>query len=208
MKLYETAFLIAPNLSEEETEQLINEMAEVVSKGKAKMVNVDKWGKQRLAYPIEKFDTAFYVFFLYEANPEIPTELTRLFKQKESIIRYLTVKKAEGKPRIKRKGRKTREPFQEKAPTETPKEKKETRPETESKATEDASVTEEVKPGTKEIKPEVEEAKPETKPETEELKPETKPEVEEAKSGKQEDLKKEKESNATEAKEDGNGKLS
>ena len=76
MKLYETAFLIAPNLSEEETEQLINEMAEVVSKGKAKMVNVDKWGKQRLAYPIEKFDTACYVFFLYEANPENPTELT------------------------------------------------------------------------------------------------------------------------------------
>ena len=64
MRLYETAFLIAPNLPEEETEQLITEMAEVVSSRKGKMVNIDKWGKRKLAYPIEKFEAAFYVFFL------------------------------------------------------------------------------------------------------------------------------------------------
>jgi len=91
LRLYETAFLIAPNLSDEDTEALIDQMAEVVSGKQGKMVNVDKWGKRRLAYQIQKFDAAFYVFFVYKGEPAIPAELERRFKQHEAIIRYLTV---------------------------------------------------------------------------------------------------------------------
>ncbi len=57
------------------------------------MLNVDKWGKKKLAYPIKKFEEAFYVFFLYEGEPDISGELERRFKQTEAVIRYLTVKK-------------------------------------------------------------------------------------------------------------------
>ncbi len=66
MRNYETAFLLAPNLPEEETEQLIEQMAEIVKSKKGKMNNIDKWGKRTLAYPIGEFNTAFYVFFDYD----------------------------------------------------------------------------------------------------------------------------------------------
>jgi len=92
MRQYETAFLIAPNLPEEDNEKLVSQMAEVVSKKKGKMINVDEWGKRKLAYPIQKFEEAYYVFFLYEGDPSIPVELERRFKQTEAIIRYMTVK--------------------------------------------------------------------------------------------------------------------
>ena len=104
MRLYETAFLIAPNLPEEEMEKLIKQMADFVTKKKGKMVNLDKWGKKRLAYPILKFEEAFYVFFLYEGEAEIPTELERRFKQTEAIIRYLTVRK-EAADAVRKKGK-------------------------------------------------------------------------------------------------------
>lgn len=104
MRQYETAFLIAPNLPEEETEKLILKMADVVSKKKGKMINLDQWGKRKLAYPIKKFEEAFYVFFQYEGQPEITAELERRFRQTEAIIRYLTVKK-EPKENIRRKKR-------------------------------------------------------------------------------------------------------
>ena len=81
MTQYETAFLISPNLEEEETEKVIVQMAEVVSKKKGKMINEDRWGKRRLAYPIKKFEEAFYVFFHYEGDSEIASELERRFKQ-------------------------------------------------------------------------------------------------------------------------------
>lgn len=103
MRLYETAFLIAPNLSDEEIEKLILQMSEVVTKKKGKMVNLDKWGKRKLAYPINKFDDAFYFFFLYEGDPAIPTELERRFKQTETIIRYMTVKVEPGENIRKKK---------------------------------------------------------------------------------------------------------
>lgn len=95
MRLYETTFLIAPTLPEEEAEKLIEKMAGIVTEKKGKMINVDKWGKRRLAYPIEKFEDAVYVFFLYKGDVDIPTELERNFKQTESVIRYLTIKMEE-----------------------------------------------------------------------------------------------------------------
>ena len=66
MRYYETAFLITPDLSEEDTEKLISQMGEIVKKNKGRMIDVDKWGKRKLAYPIKKHDSAFYVFFYYE----------------------------------------------------------------------------------------------------------------------------------------------
>lgn len=92
MRQYETAFLIAPDLSEEETEKIISQMAVVVSQKKGKMIKEDRWGKRKLAYPIKRFEEAFYVFFHYEGDTSIPFELERRFKQTETILRFLTIK--------------------------------------------------------------------------------------------------------------------
>lgn len=96
MRQYETAFLISPSVSEEDTEKIILQMADIVSKKKGKMIKQDVWGKRKLAYSIQKFEEAVYVFFHYEGEPGIPTELERRFKQTESVIRYLTVRKETG----------------------------------------------------------------------------------------------------------------
>ena len=116
MRQYETIFLISPNLSEEDTEGIISQMSEVVSKKKGKMISQEKWGKRKLAYPIQKFEEAFYVLFHYEGKHEIPAELERRFKQSDTVIRYLTVKK-ETRENIRKKG-KQRAAEQEIAPPE------------------------------------------------------------------------------------------
>lgn len=102
MRQYETGFLVSPNLTEEETDKLILQMAEVVSRKKGKMLKEDRWGKRKLAYPISKFEEAFYVFFHYEGEHDVPSELERRFKQTDTILRYLTVKR-EPKENIKKR---------------------------------------------------------------------------------------------------------
>lgn len=62
MNQYETGFIVAPNLSEEETSALINQMAEVISAKKGRIIKQDLWGKRRLAYPIKRFNEGVYVF--------------------------------------------------------------------------------------------------------------------------------------------------
>jgi small subunit ribosomal protein S6 len=105
MRQYETVFLISPSLEEEETTKIITQISGIISKEKGKLIQEDRWGKRKLAYPIKKFEEAFYVFFHYEGDSNIPFELERRFKQTEAILRFLTVKKeTRENVRKKRKG--------------------------------------------------------------------------------------------------------
>ncbi|MFQ6083601.1 MAG: 30S ribosomal protein S6 [Candidatus Aminicenantia bacterium] len=92
MRIYETGFLISPGLSEEETEEVIKKIVKIVKDKKGEVIDLEKWGRRKLAYPINHFEEAYYVFFCYQAPPNTPIELERQFRQKEAIIRYLTVK--------------------------------------------------------------------------------------------------------------------
>jgi small subunit ribosomal protein S6 len=93
MKIYETGFLLAPNLSEDDTEKLISQLAEVVSQREGKLIRQEKWGRHRMAYSIKRWSEAFYVFLHYEGRPDIPLELERRFKQTDAVLRYLTLQK-------------------------------------------------------------------------------------------------------------------
>jgi small subunit ribosomal protein S6 len=106
MNQYETGFIVAPNLSEEETSALIEQMAEVIPAKKGQMIKKELWGKRKLAYPIKKFTEGVYVFFTYEGTPAVPAELERKFKQTDSILRFMTIKKdprdvVKGKKKVK-----------------------------------------------------------------------------------------------------------
>ncbi len=102
MNLYETGFLIAPSLSDEETEALIQQMAEVIAQKNGKLIRTEKWGKRRLAYRLKKQNEASYVFFHYQAEADAPLELARRLRQTETVLRYLTLKK-EDTPNVRSK---------------------------------------------------------------------------------------------------------
>ena len=111
MKIYETGFLLAPNLSEDDTEKLITQMADVIAQREGKLIKQEKWGKHRMAYSIKRWSEAFFVFFHYEGGPDIPLELERRFKQTDSVLRYLTLQKeAQESTRRKRKKNAAAEP--------------------------------------------------------------------------------------------------
>ena len=91
MRQYETGFVLSPTLSEEETAQFVQQMAEVVAQKKGRMVKQDVWGKRRLAFPIKRFQEGVYVFFTYEGAGDVSAELERRFKQTDSVIRFMTI---------------------------------------------------------------------------------------------------------------------
>lgn len=130
MRYYETGFLVSPNLSEEETENFILQMADIVSRKKGTFIKQDKWGKRKLAYQINKFTEAFYVFFHYEGGAEIPLELERRMRQSDAVLRYLTLKVETGKDTKKKKaeiesqGEETPEPEELAGEEETKEEEK------------------------------------------------------------------------------------
>jgi small subunit ribosomal protein S6 len=93
LRQYETGFVLSPSLSEEETTQFVQQMAEIVAQKKGRMVKQDIWGKRRLAFPIKRFQEGVYVFFTYDGGGDVSLELERRFKQTEHVIRFMTVLK-------------------------------------------------------------------------------------------------------------------
>jgi small subunit ribosomal protein S6 len=91
VRQYETGFVLSPTLSEEETAQFVQQMAEIVAQKKGRMVKQDIWGKRRMAFPIKRFQEGIYVFFTYEGAGDVSAELERRFKQTEAVIRFMTV---------------------------------------------------------------------------------------------------------------------
>jgi small subunit ribosomal protein S6 len=91
VRQYETGFVLSPTLSEEETAQFVQQMAEIVAQKKGRMIKQDIWGKRRMAFPIKRFQEGVYVFFTYEGAGDVSAELERRFKQTEAVIRFMTV---------------------------------------------------------------------------------------------------------------------
>jgi small subunit ribosomal protein S6 len=88
---YETLFIIHPELEESEIEKSIEMVQDVISTGGGKILKVDKWGKQQLAYMIQKKREGYYVLIYFEAPPTLIVELNRRYKLADTIIRNLVV---------------------------------------------------------------------------------------------------------------------
>jgi small subunit ribosomal protein S6 len=110
LRQYETGFVLSPTLSEEETTQFIQQMAEIVAQKNGRMVKQDIWGKRRLAFPIKRFQEGVYVFFTYDGAGDVSGELERRFKQTDAVIRFMTVLKDPRDLGRRKKKRRAEEP--------------------------------------------------------------------------------------------------
>ena len=95
MRHYETIFVINPDLSEEDTTQVIEKFTGILVKEGAEILKTDIWGRRRLAYMVKKFSKGFYVLVEYGAPSSAVMEMERNFKIDEKVIRFLTVKKGD-----------------------------------------------------------------------------------------------------------------
>jgi small subunit ribosomal protein S6 len=53
---------------------------------------VDKWGKRRLAYRVDKYREGAYVLFQFNAAPETVKEFERRLRVSDLVIKFLTVR--------------------------------------------------------------------------------------------------------------------
>ncbi len=58
----------------------------------AENVEVNEWGKRRLAYPINDLNDGYYVLVTFNAASEFPSELERIYSITEGILRYMVVR--------------------------------------------------------------------------------------------------------------------
>jgi len=90
MNHYETVFILTPVLSDEQMKEAVEKFKDVLKENDAKLVNEELWGLRKLAYPIQKKSTGFYVLFEFEGEPTIVKRLETAYRRDERVIRFLT----------------------------------------------------------------------------------------------------------------------
>ena len=94
MNKYESVIIINPNLEIEGIKDLIEKISNLVNTD-GKIVSVEELGTKKLAYEIKKHKEGYYVVFKFEANPSLITELERIYRITDDVIKFIDVKEEE-----------------------------------------------------------------------------------------------------------------
>ena len=92
MPIYESIFIINPNLPDEERNTVIKKMQDVVAKQGGEMLKFEDWGTRKLAYEVKKHKRGHYAFFQYNGTPAVVSELERTFKLTDAVIKFISVR--------------------------------------------------------------------------------------------------------------------
>jgi len=91
MNKYETIFIVNSELTEEARAPVVERFKNMIESN-GQLESIDEWGNRRLAYPINDMPEGYYVLVTYSAPPEFPSELERVFKITDSILKFLIIR--------------------------------------------------------------------------------------------------------------------
>jgi small subunit ribosomal protein S6 len=92
MRNYEIIFIVRPDVTEEDVDKLIAQMEGVVAGTGGKLEKVEKLGRRRLAYRVQKQREGFYVLFRLQGSGDTVKEFERRLKVIDTVIKYLSVR--------------------------------------------------------------------------------------------------------------------
>lgn len=90
-RTYETVIIFDSSLTDDQIEERIERYRNVLVGNGEGPFQVDRWGKRKLAYPIQKKEQGIYAVLRYEAGPESLAEFERIARIDEMVLRQLTV---------------------------------------------------------------------------------------------------------------------
>lgn len=102
-RTYEILFIADPNLGEPEVDALTAVVQGYAEKEGGRIAKVEKWGKKRLAYIVNKHREGSYVLLTVEGKPALVKEVERRIRVTDGVIKFITVRvdeelrKAEGR---------------------------------------------------------------------------------------------------------------
>ena len=103
MRIYESLFIIKPDVPEEEIDQRLEALRTVLTGAGATVDKLDKWGKRKLAYRVDKYREGFYVLIQYTAGPETVKEFERRLRVSDIVLKFLTVRIDETLKRLEKR---------------------------------------------------------------------------------------------------------
>ncbi len=91
-RMYETIYIVRPDLADEELKGLSAKVEEVIASMKGDFRRLEDWGIRKLAYPINKVTRGRYFYLRFDGDAPLIAELERRLRLDDKVIRYQSVK--------------------------------------------------------------------------------------------------------------------
>ncbi len=85
---YEAVVVFSLKNGEEAVQSLVAKFSDLV-KQNAELINVDEWGKRKLAYDINYETEGYYVVYSFDSKPDFPMEFERIINITDGVLRSL-----------------------------------------------------------------------------------------------------------------------
>jgi len=91
-KIYEIGYLFSPLIPEEKIDEEVSVLRKLIESRNSFIMSEERPKNHKLAYPIKKFNTAYFGWFKILASPESVSEIKNSFDKSEKVIRFLIIK--------------------------------------------------------------------------------------------------------------------
>lgn len=92
MKKYETIFIMNPDITQEQRKETISKVEKYIREN-GRITKTNDMGKRKLAYDINKHSYGDYYIIEFESKPEAISELERIYRITDEIIKFITIKR-------------------------------------------------------------------------------------------------------------------
>lgn len=89
--LYESTFIINASIEDSQIEALIAHAQEIINSNGGEILALNKWGRKRLAYIIDKKNNGYYVNIEFKAPGVLIGRLEHMYLLDENVLRFLTI---------------------------------------------------------------------------------------------------------------------
>lgn len=91
---YEVVYIVNSSKSEEDIQAIVAKFTHLAEQN-ATAVEVEEWGKRKLAYEIDDETEGYYVLMSFTSEAAFPAELDRVFGITDGILRSMIVCRGE-----------------------------------------------------------------------------------------------------------------
>jgi small subunit ribosomal protein S6 len=88
---YETVIVLDPAVGDAGAEEEIERIQGIITSRQGEIVGVERWGRRKLAYEINKKKEGIYALIRFGGTQEILAEIDRRCRLNESLMRHMTV---------------------------------------------------------------------------------------------------------------------
>jgi small subunit ribosomal protein S6 len=88
LRAYESLVIFDPSCSKEDIEQEITKITDIIEGEKGKILEINRWGKKKLAYMVKKKKSGFFVIFQFSLSPHKIKRFKDYFKFNNLVLRH------------------------------------------------------------------------------------------------------------------------